>query len=65
MEEYFIYSINFIDLVIKKEFDDQVIFFVMIECISGQTQEFCAFFQVQTQSDAESKYSLFGRMVVF
>lgn len=65
MKQDFIYSVNIIDLVIKKEFDNQIIFFVMTEGVPGKAQKFPAFFQIQAQRDTECEDGLFGRMVVF
>lgn len=41
-EQDFIYNVNIIDLVIEKKFDDQIIFFVLIEGVTGKRQKFGA-----------------------
>ena len=41
--QYFIYHVNIIDLVIEKELNDQIIFFVLIEGITGKCQKLSAF----------------------
>ena len=41
--QYFIYYVNIIDLVIEKELDDQIIFFVLIEGITSKRQKLSAF----------------------